>query len=171
MRKGQVQVYTGDGKGKTTAALGLSLRACGAGWRVLIGQFIKARETSELRLFRKRLPEVTIEQYGRGMIRGSVTTEDQAAARQGINRLSEQMVRGEYDLVIADEINVALAKGLIPLEAVLNLIRDKPAHVELVLTGRNAPPSILDHADLVTEMRCVKHYQASGVPAREGIEL
>jgi cob(I)alamin adenosyltransferase len=171
MRKGQVQVYTGDGKGKTTAALGLSLRACGAGWRVLIGQFIKARETSELRFLRKRLPEVTIEQYGRGLLRGTVSTEDQAAARQGINRLCEQMASGEYDLVIADEINVALAKGLIPLEAVLNLIRDKPPHVELVLTGRDAHPSVIEKADLVTEMRCIKHYFATGLPAREGVEF
>lgn len=171
MQKGYVQVYTGDGKGKTTAALGLALRACGAGWRVLVGQFIKARETSEVRLLRTRLPEIAVEQYGRGMIRGAPSPEDRAAARQGIARFRGRMVGGEYDLVIADELNVALAKGLIPLEAVLDLIRNKPPHVELVLTGRDAHPGVIEHADLVTEMRCVKHYLTNGVPAREGIEL
>ena len=171
MRKGYVQVYTGDGKGKTTAALGLALRACGAGWRVLLGQFIKVRATSEVRLLREKLPQVTVEQYGRGMIRGAPSAEDRAAAQQGLARLRAQTAGGAYDLVIADEINVALAKGLIPLEAVLELIRSKPPQVELVLTGREAHPGVLERADLVTEMRCIKHYLAEGVPAREGVEL
>jgi cob(I)alamin adenosyltransferase len=171
MRKGCVQVYTGNGKGKTTAALGLALRAYGAGWRVLFGQFIKARETSEIRLLREKLPDITVEQYGRGMLRGVVNDEDRAAARQGLSRLHTAMAGGAYDLVIADELNVALAKGLVPLDAVLDLIRNKPPQVELVLTGRGAHPGVIEHADLVTEMRCIKHYLDAGVPAREGIEL
>lgn len=171
MRKGCVQVYTGNGKGKTTAALGLALRACGAGWRVLFGQFIKARETSEIRILREKLPDITVEQYGRGMLRGVVNDEDRAAARQGLDRLRAAMAGGAYDLVVADELNVALAKGLVPLDAVLDLIRNKPPQVELVLTGRGAHPGVIEHADLVTEMRCIKHYLDAGVPAREGIEL
>jgi cob(I)alamin adenosyltransferase len=170
MRKGYIQVYTGNGKGKTTAALGLALRACGAGWRVLIGQFIKARETGEIRFIRNNLPGITIEQYGRGMLRGTISPEDRAAALRGLDRLRERMLDGDYDLVVADEINVAIAKGLLPLEDVLDLIRSKPTQVELVLTGRDAHPGILECADLVTEMRCIKHYLANGVPAREGIE-
>lgn len=171
MRTGYVQVYTGDGKGKTTAALGLALRAFGAGWRVLFAQFIKARETSEIRYLRERVPGITVEQYGRGMTRGAGSDEDRAAAQQGLVRLRERMAGGEYDLVIADELNVALAKELVPLEAVLDLIRNKPPQVELVLTGRGAHPDVIAHADLVTEMRCIKHYLNAGIPARAGIEM
>lgn len=172
MDRGYVQVYTGEGKGKTTAALGLILRGSGAGLRVLLIQFIKAKETSEHRTLRARFPEIAIEQFGCGLMIGRAPTEaDLAAARAGFARLREAVLGGAFDLVVADEINVAISKGLVPEKDVLDLIAAKPLHVELVLTGRNAPGGILAKADLVTEMRCVRHYYDGGVPARNGIEM
>jgi cob(I)alamin adenosyltransferase len=171
MKTGYVQIYTGDGKGKTTAALGLMLRAAGAGLRVCLMQFLKGRATAELQALRSRFPEVRVERFGRvGFVRGCPTAADRAAAQRGFKRLS-RAVRGEgYDLVVADEITLAVSLGLLPLDGLLRLIREKPRSVELVLTGRTADRRLLRAADLVTEMRAVKHYFTRGVSARAGIE-
>lgn len=171
MTKGYVQVYTGNGKGKTTAAIGLLVRAVGAGLRVYMGQFLKRGEFSEVRALRERFPEVTIEQYGSGgLVKGKPSEEDRRLAAQGLARLRQAMAGGRYDLVIADEANVAVAAGLVTIEDLLAAVREKPEAVELVLTGRKAHPRLVKAADLVTEMKALKHYYARHVPARPGIE-
>ena len=169
--KGYVQVYTGTGKGKTTAALGLTLRALGAGLRVYIGQFIKKGNYSDIRILRNRFTEVTLRQYGRGrFIRKKPSPEDVRAAERGLSELRKAMLGGDYDLVIADELNPAVSAGLLDIEELLRLIDDKPEHVELVITGRGAHQRLIRRADLVTDMRNIKHYFAKGVRARKGIE-
>lgn len=171
MELGQFQVYTGDGKGKTTAALGLTLRASGAGLTVFIGQFIKSAPTSELAALR-RLEGVTVEQFGSGLgllVGREATRADVDGAKAGVERLMDAM--REYDVVIADEINCALAAGLLGEGDLLRLVDARPEGTELVFTGRGASPAILARADLVTVMRAVKHYFADkGLPARVGIE-
>ena len=169
--QGFVQVYTGDGKGKTTAALGLALRAVGAGLKVYIGQFIKNADYSEIKALQRWEDQITLAQYGRGCF--LLTEPSQAdidAARQGLATLERALVSGVYDLVIADEANVAVALRLLQEDDLLDLIDRRPPQVELVLTGRGAPPRVLDRADLVTEMRPLKHYYDQGVLARKGIE-
>ena len=169
--RGFVHVYTGDGKGKTTAALGLALRAAGAGLRVYIGQFIKNADYSELNSLQRLADSITVERYGLGcMLIHAATPEDIEAARQGLATFGAAMTSGKFDLVIADEINVACALGLLGEQDLLALVARRPAAVELVLTGRGAPASLLDVADLVTEMRAVKHYYEQGVLARKGID-
>ncbi len=168
---GCVQVYTGNGKGKTTAATGLALRAVGAGMRVFIGQFIKGRDSSEMKLLRERCPEIEIVQFGAGrFIKGKPSDEDIAQARCGIEQLKDAMTSGKYEMVIADETNGAFGAGVISISELLSLLDRRPASVELVITGRNAPPELIERADLVTEMKCVKHYFEAGIPARDGIE-
>ena len=169
--KGCVQVYTGDGKGKTTAALGLIMRACGAGLKVYMGQFLKKRNCSEIKTLRKRFPCVAVEQYGRGcFVRGKPAAADFKAAEQGRRKLKKAMTSGKYDIVIADEINIAVSLRLLTVKQALDLIDDKPDNVELVFTGRNAPKAIIKRADLVTEMRNIRHYFNKGIVARRGIE-
>ncbi|WP_028586038.1 cob(I)yrinic acid a,c-diamide adenosyltransferase [Desulfogranum mediterraneum] len=169
--QGYVQVYTGEGKGKTTAALGLALRAVGAGLRVYIGQFIKNAPYSELTALKRFSQEITICQYGLGcFIYGPPSQEDLEAARQGFVTLRSALTGGEYDLVIADEINVAYDCKLLSEDDLLELIGLRPLEVELVLTGRGAPARVLEQADLVTEMRPLKHYYSRGIQARKGIE-
>jgi len=169
---GLVQVYTGDGKGKTTAALGLALRAAGWGYRTFIGQFLKGRDYGELHSLPRLAPQVTIEQFGRpGFLhRGRTTPEDAALAQKGLDRIRQTMASGEYQIVVMDEVCVAIHFGLISVEDVLKLIQERPPGVELVLTGRRAPPEILAQADLVTEMVEVKHPYRRGIGARRGIE-
>ncbi|MGQ9662939.1 MAG: cob(I)yrinic acid a,c-diamide adenosyltransferase [Kiritimatiellia bacterium] len=171
MERGYVHVYTGKGKGKTTAALGLLLRACGAGLRVYLGQFLKGQKSGEIEVLRERFPEVTVEQYGSPQfVRRPPHAEDLERARSGIRKIEEAMRSGKYDLVIADEIVTALKLGVLTEEMLLHLIAVRPKEVELVLTGRGASRVIRSAADLVTEMRSVKHYYANGVQARRGIE-
>ena len=162
---------TGDLDLATTAALGLALRASGAGLRVFIGQFMKSGDSSELAAL-GRLQSVTAEAFGSGLgllLGREATREDAACARAGVERLLEVM--GAYDVVIADEINCALRFGLLKEGDLLRLIDARPASTELVFTGRGASPAILARADLVTEMRAVKHYyRDKGLPARVGIE-
>ncbi len=168
---GCLHIYTGDGKGKTTAAMGLVLRACGAGFRVFVGQFIKGRESGEVRMLKERFPEVTVEQFGRGrFIRGCPAPEDLALARQGLDRLREVLQSGEFDLVVADEANCAVHAGLFSIDDLLALLDGKDGNVEVVCTGRNAHPRLIERADLVTEMYKAKHPFDLGIPAREGIE-
>jgi len=167
-----VQVYTGDGKGKTTAALGLALRALGHGLKVYMIQFMKGDpEYGELRAA-GRLDGLTIRQFGRTdfVDRDQPAEEDISMARQGLEHAAAVLAAGEHDLVILDEINVALDFGLVPVKAVLELIENRPPGVELVLTGRSAPRAVIEAADLVTEMREIKHYYQRGRTARDGIE-
>ena len=169
--RGCVQVYTGDGKGKTTAALGLALRAAGAGLHVFIAQFIKGIHSSELDALQRYSDLITIRQYGRGgFIRKEPEPEDIEAAEKGLAEARAAIESGEYDVVILDEANVAVHFGLFGVEELLALLDVRPEQVELVITGRKAPAELIARADLVTEMREVKHYYAAGVAARRGIE-
>ena len=169
--QGFVQVYTGDGKGKTTAALGLALRAAGAGLRVYFGQFIKNADYSEIKALARFADCITVRQFGRGcFLLTEPAPEDRAAARRALDAIGLALVSGDYDLVIADEANVAVALGLIEPDDLVALIDQRPEQVELVLTGRGAPDAVLARADLVTEMHCVRHYYDRGVLARKGIE-
>ncbi len=171
MRKGYVQVYTGHGKGKTTAALGLAVRAAGAGLRTFIAQFIKKRKCSEHLLLEELSDRITVEQYGRGLIIGRKPSRaDIEAAREGYERVKAVMLSKKYDLVILDEANVATHYGLLAVQDLLDLIAQKPAGIELVITGRYADEQVMAAADLVTEMREVRHYHEQGVTARRGIE-
>ncbi|OEU78712.1 MAG: cob(I)yrinic acid a,c-diamide adenosyltransferase [Desulfobacterales bacterium S5133MH4] len=166
-----IHVYTGDGKGKTTAALGLTLRAVGAGWKVLFAQFLKHGEYNEIKALKKLGEQVTIRQYGSGrFIRGEPSREEIEMARVGLSEIMQVMEEGRYDLIVLDEINVAVHFVLIPLKSVMSLLERRPQDVELILTGRWAPKEIMERADLVTEVRMIKHYFSKGVQAREGIE-
>jgi cob(I)alamin adenosyltransferase len=170
--KGLIQVYTGDGKGKTTGALGLALRAAGQGFKVFIIQFLKGRQTGESRAAARLAPEVTLRYFGRpGLVNlKAPAPEDLALVRQAWNLAREVLAAGEHDLVILDEINLTLTYGLVPLEEALEVLQHRPPWVEVILTGRQAPPELLALADLVTEMLPVKHYYQAGVKARRGIE-
>jgi len=170
---GQIQIYTGDGKGKTTAALGLALRAAGRGYRTYFGQFLKARPSGERTAAKKLGGLITFALFGRpGLLRmkGRPDPEDVQRAERGLSLCRKAMLSGKYDLVVLDEVNVAVYFGLLKLADVLALCGEKPASVELVLTGRRAPAALIRRAGLVTEMREIKHYFAAGVPARRGIE-
>ena len=169
--KGYIQVYTGNGKGKTTAALGLTLRASGAGKKVLFTQFIKGDDYSEIKAIENYLPSVTVRQYGLGrFISGTPLPEDIEAARKGLAELSETVSSGAYDVIVMDEANVALHHELIDLNEFLQMLRTKADRTEIVITGRYAKPEVVEIADLVTEMCEIKHYYRQGVMAREGIE-
>ncbi len=169
--QGQVHVYTGDGKGKTTAALGLVLRAVGAGMKVYIAHFMKKGQYSEIKALAKLGDQVKAEQFGTGrFVRGKPDDKDMAAARKGLEAVRRAMTCGEYDMVVADEANVAASCGILSEQELLDLINLRPDHMELILTGRGAMDSVIAAADLVTEMRPIKHYFEQGIPAREGIE-
>lgn len=168
--KGYVQVYTGNGKGKTTAGLGLAVRAAGADLEVFVGQFLKQGNYSEI-LALSRFDNVTVEQFGMGkFVRGMPSEKEIAAARAGYARLCDVLTAGAHDLVIVDEGNVAVTCGLVSEAEILALIDLKQENVELVITGRGALPSVVARADLVTEMKEIKHYFHQGVAARRGIE-
>ncbi|MBC7185790.1 MAG: cob(I)yrinic acid a,c-diamide adenosyltransferase [Calditrichaeota bacterium] len=172
--QGYVQVYTGDGKGKTTAAMGLVFRAAGHGLRSHVIQFMKGDiRYGEIAAARRLGGLVTITQMGRASFvdRDNPDPEDVRLAGEALRLARQSVSSGQFDLVVLDEVNVALDFGLIAVGDVLALIAAKPSHVELILTGRNAPQAILDAADLVTEMRCLKHYYDRGVASRRGIEL
>ncbi|MCF6267074.1 MAG: cob(I)yrinic acid a,c-diamide adenosyltransferase [Desulfuromusa sp.] len=169
--QGYVQVYTGDGKGKTTAALGLALRAAGAGLKVYIAQFVKGMKYSELDSISKLEDLITLKQYGRDcFIYKEPDVEDIKAARDGLKEASTMMCSGEYQLIILDEANIATYYNLFSVDDLLDFIHEKPAGVELVITGRKADPRVIEAADLVTEMKGIKHYYQNGVEARVGIE-
>ncbi|MBS5788953.1 cob(I)yrinic acid a,c-diamide adenosyltransferase [Fusobacterium sp.] len=172
MMKGYVQVYTGNGKGKTTAALGLAVRALGNGFSVYIGQFMKGQEYHELKTFEK-LDNIDVEMYGTDtclISREHVQQCDIDHAKAGVKRVKEIFKSKKYQIVILDEICVANFFGLVSEEEILDLMENKPEDVELVLTGRYAPQSVIDRADLVTEMKEIKHYYSKGVMSRDGIE-
>jgi cob(I)alamin adenosyltransferase len=173
LHKGYVQVYTGNCKGKTTAALGLAFRAMGRGLRTYIGQFMKGQQYGELEAARLIKPYITIEQYGKAgyiHVKNPPEPEDVEMAQKGLARARKAMLSGDYDIVILDEIITAHYFHLISIENMLDLIRSKPNNVEIVYTGRYAPQELINAADLVTEMLEIKHYYSQGVTARDGIE-
>ncbi len=173
LEKGYVQVYTGNCKGKTTAALGLAFRAMGRGLKTYIGQFMKGRFYGELKAAEMSHPYITIEQYGKNTlthVQNPPQEEDVRRAQEGLAKATEAMLSGEYDIVVFDEIVTSHYFHLISLEEMLGIIRSKPDGVEVVLTGRYAPPDLIEAADLVTEMTEVKHYYQKGIIARDGIE-
>ena len=170
---GLIQVYTGNGKGKTTAALGLALRAAGHRFKVLIIQFLKGGICyGELKSARKLSPYLTILPMGRECFVNKKCPHptDQRWARKGWTLAQEAVQSQRYQLVILDEINVAVEYGMVPVKELLALMKSKPQNVELVLTGRWARPEVLRRADLVTEMKEKKHYYKKGVDSRVGIE-
>ncbi|MBC7324806.1 MAG: cob(I)yrinic acid a,c-diamide adenosyltransferase [Moorella sp. (in: Bacteria)] len=172
LEQGLVQVYTGDAKGKSTAAFGLALRASGHGFRVLIIQFMKTPDYGEHRAFLRLAPEVEVKTFGRkGFIhRAGARPEDYEQARAALDCAREALRNGRVDILILDEINNALYFGLLKEEEVLAVLAERPPKIEIVLTGRNAPAGIIAAADLVTEMRQVKHPYTRGIKARRGIE-
>jgi cob(I)alamin adenosyltransferase len=172
-RQGLIHVYTGEGKGKTTAALGLALRAAGHGWHIYMGQFMKGQDYGELAAAALLGGRLTIEQFGlRTFIHaGEATPEDIRMAQEGLAAARQALESGRYDMVILDEINVALYFELLAVQEVLDVIDARPPQVELVLTGRRVPDEILARADYITDMREVRHPYQRGIRARKGVEF
>jgi cob(I)alamin adenosyltransferase len=174
LQKGLIQVYTGEGKGKTTAAIGLALRAVGQGLRVVMIQFLKGtRETGELNMARSLSPRFVIKPMGRdGFVDlENPSAEDISLAEGALNEARRILNENVCDLLILDEVNVAVSLGLVGEDAVLKLMDDKPHEMELILTGRGAPASFIKKAHLVTTMESTKHYFNQGETARKGIEF
>ena len=167
--KGLVQVYTGDGKGKTTAALGLALRASGQDMKVVCIQFLKTQQGGE-HFFAQKYGPFEIRQFGEGNLFKKSDAELQEETNQAYLFAEDALTGGKYDMVILDEIFIAHWRGLLSLQQITALIDKKPGNVELVLTGRKAPPEIVKQADLVTEMLMIKHPFSSHIPQRKGIE-
>lgn len=169
--KGYIHLYTGNGKGKTSAAIGLAIRAIGAGKRVFIGQFVKGMPYSELNVL-KHFAELEIKQYGLDcFIQNNPTQRDIEAACDGLKDVEKQIEAGYYDVIILDEVCIALYYKLFKSENLISILQKKAVSTEVVLTGRYAPAELIEVADLVTEMKEIKHYYNQGVPAREGIEF
>jgi cob(I)alamin adenosyltransferase len=171
-RRGLVQIFTGDGKGKTSAAIGAAIRALGQGLKVYVGFFMKGAYPSGERHILSQLPDVTMESFGAGgfVDKANIKPEEREQAKRGLAAAGKAMLSGDYDLVVLDEINLAVAWKLVELDEVLKLIESKPEGVELILTGRQADSKLIQSADLVTEMLKIKHPYDEGVKAREGIE-
>jgi len=168
---GYVQVYTGDGKGKTTAAIGLALRAAGAGLKVFIAQFVKSEKYSEIIALARLSDLITCRQYGSGCwLQGQPGEEDVQLAKSGLDEVRRVVAAGGHDVVILDEANIATHFDLLSADDLTSLIDIKPPGVELIFTGRKADPRLIERADLVSEIREVKHYYQKGVLARKGIE-
>jgi cob(I)alamin adenosyltransferase len=168
---GFIHVYTGNGKGKTTAAIGLAIRAAGAGKKVFFAQFIKGKPYSEIGIIKNKIPEITIKQYGLGcFIINSPTQQDIDAARKGLSKVLYVIKSGIYDVIILDEANIATYYNLFSDEELIEVILNKKEEAEIIITGRYASEKLIDKADLVTEMKEVKHYYNKGIEAREGIE-
>lgn len=169
---GSVHVYTGDGKGKTTAAFGLAMRASGKGLSVLIVQFMKGRPDCGEIVSAKRLPKVRVEQYGTEelVVPGRISEEDRRLARKALARARDAMKKKEAEMLILDEINVAVHFGLVTVEEIVDLVKARPPSMELVLTGRYAGQEVIELADYITEMKAKKHPFDSGKKPRHGIE-
>lgn len=171
IEKGYVQVYTGNGKGKTTAAMGLALRAVGAGKQIFIGQFTKGRHYSELDTIATYLPSITIKQYGAGcFIFNKPQQHDVDLAVAGLKEIESVILSGQYDIIILDEANIALHYDLFTVAELIEVLEKRNPQTEIIITGRYAKPEIIEYADLVTEMKEIKHYYKNGVQARVGIE-
>ena len=170
--KGYIQIYTGDGKGKTTAAIGLSVRAVGAGKKVFFAQFVKGQIYSEVKAMLQYLPNIIIKQYGLDcFIYHKPKQEDIDAAREGFEEVSEIVLSGKYDVVVLDEANIAIYYQLFSVEELIEVLKRKPEQTEIIITGRNAPVELIEFADLVTEMKEIKHYYTQGIQARVGVEF
>lgn len=176
-KHGYIQVYTGDGKGKTTASLGLAMRALGRCWKVLIIMFMKGGDDyGELNSFRNLSPEIarnlTIIQAGSDKIvyQNNKTENDENIVKEGWELAKKAIKNDEYNLIILDEANIAIDMGFIDLQEMIEVLKSKPEDMEIVLTGRNARPEIIDIAHLVSEIKPVKHYWDTGIVARKGIE-
>ncbi len=170
--RGLVIVITGNGKGKTTSAFGQALRAVGQGYKVFIMQFMKGRDYGEFLAAEKYLPRLTLRRSGLDsfVMRGNPAPIDIELARTGFAEVQKAVSSGKYDMVILDEINVAVDFNLIPLQDVLDLIANRPASVDLILTGRYAPKELIKLADTVSEVKEIKHHYAAGIKDRAGIE-
>ena len=171
-RKGILQVYTGNGKGKTTAAFGQALRAIGQGYKVCVIQFMKGRKYGEFLAAEKYIPDLTVHLSGLDsfVMRDNPAPLDIELARQGLDLARRAISSGDYDMIILDELNVAADFKLIPLADVIDLIKSKPATLDLILTGRYAPPEIIELADTVSEICEIRHHYNAGVKDRAGIE-
>jgi cob(I)alamin adenosyltransferase len=173
LEKGYIQIYTGNGKGKSTAAIGQAVRAAGYGLRTYIAQFMKEYPYNELKSLELLSEWITIEQFAGDdfVYRKEMPNKvEMDKARRGLEKAKAKMLKGQYDLIILDEILVSIHFGLFNDEEVMTFMKMKPDNVELILTGRYCPDKILDAADLVTEMKVIKHYYQEGVLARRGIE-
>ena len=170
MEKGFVHVYTGNGKGKSTAAVGLAVRALCAGMSVYVGQFVKDMKYNETKI-EDMFPRLKVEQLGTGcFIFREPSQKDIDMAQDGLKKCTQLLANGDYDVVILDEINIALHFNLISVDDVINAVKNRKPNVEVVLTGRYAPQELIDMADLVTEMKEIKHYYQQGVLSRDGID-
>lgn len=170
MKKGYIQIYTGDGKGKTTASLGLAIRAAGAGLKVYIVQFLKKGDYSEIKSL-KKFDNISVKQFGLGkFVKGNPSEEDVEAGQRGLSLIKSLIEKDEHDLIIIEEGNVAVMCNLFPEDKLLDIMDSKPENLELVITGRGATEKMIEKADLVTEMKEIKHYYKKGVMARVGIE-
>ena len=169
--KGYLHIYTGNGKGKTTAAFGIALRAVGAGKEVFIAQFVKGRPYSEIEAVRRHVSAITVKQYGLDcFIVNKPTTADTEAAQKGLKEVESILDEGKHEMVILDEATIALYYNLFTLEELKQALMKRKEHVEVIVTGRYAPQELIEMADLVTEMKEIKHYYNKGIEARQGIE-
>lgn len=171
MKKGYIQVYTGNGKGKTTAAIGLAIRAAGAGMKVYFCQFLKGRQNSEIKILKRLKNNISLHRSGRKSFVIDPEKCDFEYARKCFSKVSRIIKNGKYNVVILDEMNIATAFNLIKTNELVNVIKTRPIHVEIVLTGRYIPKEIIKIADLVTDMKEIKHYYSRGIKARKGIEM
>lgn len=170
--RGFIQVYTGNGKGKTTAAIGLAVRAVGAKKKVFIAQFVKGMVYSEIEVLRQLTPAIKVNLYGKDcFISREPSEEDIQAAKNGLKEVSEIIHSEQYDVIILDEATIAVNFNLFSIDDLIAVLRLKPIQTEIIITGRYAPPELLELADLVTDMTEVKHYYTSGVLSRKGIEF
>jgi cob(I)alamin adenosyltransferase len=175
LKKGLIIIFTGKGKGKTTAAMGQALRAVGQGLKVLMLQFIKGTwDYGELESIKRLEPDFEIQPLGKGFIRSN-SKLDENEAQENVNQSWKQarneILSDKYDMIILDEINYVISYGLLPVEEVLALFEEKPDRLHLILTGRDAHQSIVERADLVTEMNKIKHQYSKGIKAQKGIEF
>jgi len=169
--KGYIHVYTGNGKGKTTAAFGLSIRAIGAGKKVFFAQFVKGQIYSEVKIIQQFLPQITIKQYGLDcFIYNKPKQEDIDKARKGFHEVSEIILSDKYDVIVLDEANIAIYYNLFSVEELIDVLKRKREQTEIIITGRYAHDKLVEFADLVTEMKEIKHYYNQGIQARIGIE-
>ncbi|SET32639.1 cob(I)alamin adenosyltransferase [Natronincola peptidivorans] len=175
LEKGLIHVYTGDGKGKTTAALGQAIRTAGGGFKVLIIQFLKGDDTGELYSIEKMSPDLQLIRFGAMkkfyfQLNEEEKIEIQNNIKEGLETIKRHLIEENYNLIVMDEIMAVLYNKIIDLDEVLTLLKSKPSHVEMILTGRDAPKELIDLADYVTEMQMIKHPFEEGIYARKGIE-
>ncbi len=170
LSRGFVQVYTGNGKGKTTAALGLAIRAAGRGFSVFIGQFMKGVFYGELAIEKFTGGKVQIRQFGTDSLVHTADEHDRRLAQKGLEICRNAVQSGNFNICVLDEVNIAVHMGLLDVKSVVELVKSRPENVEMILTGRYAPQEILDLADYISEMKEIRHPYQKGVPAREGIE-